>query len=91
MANHFSALKRVRQDARRTEFNRRNKTQLRHQIRALRRLLGSKDAAGAEALLPRTFSIIDRSAKLGIIKKNTAARYKSKLHIRIKALTTSQA
>ena len=33
-----------------------------------------------------TFSVIDRSAKSGIIKKNTAARYKSKLHLRVKAL-----
>jgi small subunit ribosomal protein S20 len=86
MANHFSALKRVRQDARRTEFNRAGKSKLRHQVRAMRRLLNSKDAAGALAQLPRTFSVIDRSAKLGIIKKNTAARYKSNLHVRVKAL-----
>jgi small subunit ribosomal protein S20 len=37
-------------------------------------------------MLPLSFSIIDRSAKNGIIKKNTAARYKSKLTIRVKAL-----
>ena len=86
MANHFSALKRVRQDEKRTEFNRRNKTQLRHQIREMRRLIGSKDSSAAQKLLPETFSIIDRSAKLGVIKKNTAARYKSKLHLRVKAL-----
>ena len=35
---------------------------------------------------PTTFSVIDRSAKSGIIKKNTAARYKCKLHLRVKAL-----
>ena len=87
MANHFSALKRVRQEERRTEYNRRNKTRLRHQIRAIRRLITSKDASGAVKLLPETFSIIDRSAKLGVIKKNTAARCKSKLHIRVKALS----
>jgi small subunit ribosomal protein S20 len=87
MANHFSALKRVRQEERRTEINRRNKTRLRHQIRAIRRLITSKDASGAVKLLPETFSIIDRSAKLGVIKKNTAARYKSKLHVRVKALS----
>jgi small subunit ribosomal protein S20 len=87
MANHFSALKRVRQEERRTEFNRRNRTRLRHQVRAMRRLITAKDASGALKLLPETFSIIDRSAKLGVIKKNTAARYKSKLHIRLKALS----
>lgn len=86
MANHFSALKRVREEEKRTEINRRNKSRLRHQIRAMRRMITSKDAAGAQSLLPKTFSIIDRSAKMGVIKKNTAARYKSKLHIRVKAL-----
>ncbi len=89
MANHYSSLKRVRQTARWTEMNRRSKARLRHQIRAMRKVVADKDAKGAEALLPKTFSIIDRSAKIGIIKKNTAARYKSKLHIRLKALTGS--
>jgi small subunit ribosomal protein S20 len=86
MANTYSALKRVRQIERRTECNRKNKTRLRHQIRAMRRALTSKDAAAAAGLLPGTFSVIDRSARTGIIKMNTAARYKSKLHLRVKAL-----
>ena len=89
MANHYSALKRVRQTERRTEFNRRSKTRLRHQIRDMRKLITEKNASGALALLPVTFSVIDRSAKLGVIKKNTAARYKANLHLRIKALATA--
>ena len=89
MANHYSALKRVRQTERRTDINRRSKTRLRHQIRDMRKLITEKNASGALALLPVTFSIIDRSAKLGVIKKNTAARYKSNLHLRIKALATA--
>jgi len=86
MANTISAIKRVRQNERRTEFNRQNKTRLRHQIRAMRRALAGKDAKVAADLLPKTFSEIDRSAKIGIIKKNTAARYKSNLHLKVKAL-----
>ena len=86
MANTYGALKRVRQTERRTEFNRKSKTRLRHQIRAMRRALAGKDPKAAADLLPVTFSIIDRSAKSGIIKMNTAARYKSKLHQRVKAL-----
>jgi small subunit ribosomal protein S20 len=86
MANTFSAIKRVRQTERRTEYNRKNTTRLRHQIRAMRRAIASKDAKAALELLPATFSIIDRSAKFGIVKKNTAARYKSRLHLRVKAL-----
>jgi len=86
MANTYSALKRVRQTERRTEVNRQTKSRLRHQIRAMRRAILAKDAAAAATLLPKTFSVIDRSAKLGVIKKNTAARYKSHLHVRVKAL-----
>lgn len=89
MANHFSALKRVRTDAKRTEFNRAAKSRLRHQIRIMRRLLTTKDANGANAALATTFSLIDRSAQNGIIKMNTAARYKSRLHKRVKALQTA--
>jgi small subunit ribosomal protein S20 len=86
MANTYSALKRVRQSERRTEFNRQNRTRLRHQIRAMRKAITSKNAEAAAALLPKTFAVIDRSAKVGVIKKNTAARYKSHLHLRVKAL-----
>ena len=91
MANHISSLKRVRQEARRTLMNRQSKARLRHQIRAMRRVVISKDTKAAKALLPKTFSIIDRSAKIGLIKKNTAARYKSKLHLKVKALQGSLA
>jgi small subunit ribosomal protein S20 len=89
MANTYSALKRVRQAERRTDYNRKNRSQLRHQIRAMRRALAGKDPKAAADLLPKTFSLIDRSAKKGVIKKNTAARYKSHLHARVKAMATA--
>jgi len=87
MANTYSALKRIRQTERRNAMNTQRRSRLRHQIRSIRRAIQSKDASAATALLPKTFSLIDRAAKIGIIKQNTAARYKSKLHLRVKALT----
>lgn len=86
MANTFSSLKRVRQTRWKTDVNRLRKTRLRHQIRSVRRLIEQKDAGAAHAALPATFSLIDRSAKWGIIKKNTAARYKSRITARLKAM-----
>ena len=86
MANTLSALKRMRQTKRQTTVNRLRKSRLRHQIRSFRRLIQDKDSKGAQAALPATFSMIDRSAKWGIIKKNTAARYKSRLQARLKAI-----
>jgi small subunit ribosomal protein S20 len=88
MANTVSALKRVRMTERRTDINRSRRTRLRHQIRAMRRLLDAKDATAAAALASKTFSLIDRSAKWGVIKKNTAARYKSRLTLRLRKLAT---
>jgi len=88
MANTFSAIKRVRQTKRKTVVNRLRKSRLRHQIRSLRRLIEQKDGKGAQAVLPATFSMIDRSAKWGIIKKNTAARYKSRLQARLQTLAS---
>jgi small subunit ribosomal protein S20 len=91
MANTISALKRVRQTKRRTAVNRVRKTRLRHGLRELRRRIEAKDASGAAVLAPGTFSIVDRAAKWGIIKKNTAARYKSRITARLRSLTPAAA
>ena len=84
MANTFSALKRVRQTERRTAFNRFAKTRLRHQIRAMRRALTAKDPGNLNEVMSSTFSLLDKAARKGYIKKGTAARYKKRLHARVK-------
>jgi len=86
MANHLSAQKRVRQTERRTEFNRFAKTRMRHQIRAMRKALAAKDHGDLNAQLVSTFSLLDKAARKGYIKPGTAARYKSRLHTRVKAV-----
>lgn len=85
MANHYSALKRARQTKKRTIVNRRNKSRLRHQIRSLRRILQSGENSVLQSEFRKTVSVIDRAAQKGVIKKNTAARYKSRLWIRVNA------
>ena len=87
MANTVSSLKRVRQTERKTAVNRLRKSRLRTQIRKLRRLVATNDANAAQAELPATHSLIDRAAKWGIIKKNAAARYKSRLTANVRKLT----
>ena len=91
MANTFSSLKRVRVTERRTTINRSRKTRLRHQIRTMRRLLDQKDVEGAKVALNQTFSLVDRAAKWGIVKQNTAARYKSRLALRLKKIAQATA
>ena len=86
MASHKSALKRIKQTGKRTTLNRTHQTRLRHQIRKLRTALEAKDKAAAEALLKPTFALIDHSTHKGVLHRNTAARYKSRLSRRLKAL-----
>jgi small subunit ribosomal protein S20 len=91
MANTVSSLKRVRITERRTAINRSRKSRLRHQIRTLRRLLDHKYVEGAKKAVSDTFSLVDRAAKWGIIKKNTAARYKSRLTLRLRKASEAAA
>lgn len=79
MANHKSAEKRVRQNAKRNAINRSNRTGLRTQIKKLRTALAGHDKTQSAELLNPTISSIDKAVNKGIIHKNTAARYKSRL------------
>ena len=87
MANHVSALKRVRATERKTAVNRLRKSRLRTQVRKMRRLLAGGEVQAAQAALPQTYSLVDRAAKWGVIKKNTAARYKARLAAHLSKLT----
>lgn len=86
MANHVSAIKRYRQSQRRRLINQMNRHRLKTQLKKLRAAITSGKAADAKALLPETFGVIDRSVQKGVVKKNTAGRYKSRLAKRVNAL-----
>jgi small subunit ribosomal protein S20 len=79
MANHKSAIKRMRQDVRRNVVNRRNRSRLRTAIKALRAAIASGNSDTAKTLLPATISIIDKSTQKGTLHQNAAARHKSRL------------
>lgn len=79
MANHKSAEKRIRQNAKRKEINRSNRSKLRTSIKKLRVALTGHDKTGSTELLFPTVSLIDKAVNKGIIHRNTAARHKSRL------------
>jgi len=79
MANHKSAEKRVRQNVKRKEINRSNRSKLRTQIKGLRNALSTSDKNLSTELLNPTVSLIDKAVNKGLIHKNTAARHKSRL------------
>ena len=76
MANHKSAIKRVRQNAKRRLANRYYKKSTRTAIKNLRNM---EDKAEAEKFLPKVISMIDKLAKRNTIHKNEAANLKGKL------------
>jgi len=79
MPNHKSSEKRVRQNVKRRAVNRSNRSDLRTQIKKLRTALTASDKNQSQELLTPTVSAIDKAVNKGILHKNTAARYKSRL------------
>jgi small subunit ribosomal protein S20 len=79
MANHTSALKRHRQSLKLRALNQANRHRLRTQMKKLRTAIEAGNASDARAIMPTTFSLIDKSVQKGVIKQNTARRYKSRL------------
>jgi small subunit ribosomal protein S20 len=78
-----SALKANRQNVKRREHNRQMRARLRTALKSIRASLDAKDLAGAKAALSRTVSIVDKMATRGIIHRNTAGRYKSRITARL--------
>lgn len=84
MAITSSAKKAIRSSARKHVFNLRRKDALRDTTKELLKLLATKDVKGAEKLLPAAYKAIDKAAKTGVIKGNTADRKKARLAAAIK-------
>ncbi len=83
MANHKSALKRIRANEKKRL---RNRYQLKTTRTYIKRLEAAKDKTEAEELLKQVTSMIDKLAKNNIIHKNNAAHNKSRLTRHVNAL-----
>jgi small subunit ribosomal protein S20 len=83
MANHKSALKRVRSNETRRL---RNKYQHKTTRNAIARLREATDKKEVETALPSVFAMIDKLAKRNIIHKNKAANLKSGLQVKVNGL-----
>ena len=83
MASHASALKAHKQSLKNRERNRQFRSRLRNALRSIRVAIDGEDLAGAKKALIDTVSLIDRMASKGIIHRNAAGRYKSRLAIRL--------
>ena len=86
MANIASAKKRARQAAKRRLHNNSRRSMLRTYIRKVVDSIESGDKTAAAAAYQAAVPIIDRMANKGLIHKNKAARHKSRLNAKIRAL-----
>ncbi|MEZ4809357.1 MAG: 30S ribosomal protein S20 [Allomuricauda sp.] len=83
MANHKSALKRIRRNE---EVRLRNRYQHKTVRNAIKKLRNEEDKKAAQALLPTVVGMIDKLAKRNIIHNNKAANLKSKLMSKVAAM-----
>lgn len=83
MASHDSAIKAHRQNVERREHNRQLRTRLRRALRDIRAAIDEGDATQVKDALRGTVSLVDKMAGKGLIHRNTAARYKSRLANRV--------
>ena len=83
MANHKSAIKRIRQSETKRLLNKYQHKTVRNAVRALRALTDKKEAA---ALFPKVAGMLDKLTKRNIIHKNKSSNLKSKLSKHVNAL-----
>jgi len=78
------AKKAHRSSLRKRVYNIRRKDAMKDVVKKIRKSIATGDAKAAEAMLPEAYKAIDKAAKRGVIKENTAARKKSRLVAAIK-------
>ena len=83
MATHASALKAHRQSLKNRERNRQYRSRLRSALKDIRAAIDGKDLTAAKVALKETVSLVDKMASKGVIHRNAAGRYKSRLHRRL--------
>lgn len=86
MANTSSAKKALRVAERRSVINLRHRRALKEARKDVLKAVTAKDKTTAQSLMSKAYKEIDKAAKVGVIHKNTAARYKSRLAAKVKAL-----
>lgn len=83
MASHESALKAHRQSLQNRERNRQYRSRLRNALRDIRSAVDGNNLSAAKNALKATISLIDKMTSKGVIHRNAAGRYKSRLNSRL--------
>lgn len=79
MAITHAAKKALRQNPKRRAKNIEDGTKIKKLLKEVRTLILEKKIEEAKKILPQVYKILDKAAKTGFIKKNTASRKKSRI------------
>lgn len=79
MANHKSALKRIKQNEKKNQRNKHVRSTLRTFVKRVRDAVEGKDATGAKEALAAAIPVIDSAASKGVIHSSNASRNVSRL------------
>jgi small subunit ribosomal protein S20 len=90
MANHKSALKKMRQDEVRRQRNASYKTRMKNLVKKAEIAIAKKDKEEAQEAMKNAVPVLDRLATKGIVHPNKVARKKSRLMRKLNALTTGE-
>ncbi len=74
-----SAKKALRQNKKRRIRNLQKKRRIKNLLKELKHLISQKKIKEAKEILPKVYKVLDKAAKTGLIKDNTAARKKSRI------------
>ncbi len=91
MANIKSAKKRARQAVKRNAHNASQRSMMRTAVKRVLKAIQTNDKAGAESAFATAQPLLDRFAARGLIHRNKAARHKSRLTMRIRAIEQAAA
>ena len=86
MANHISAKKRIRRNARRAAINGARMSRIRTFVKKVELAIAAGDADGAREALKNAQPEIQRGVTRGVLHRNTASRKISRLASRVKAI-----
>ena len=86
MANHKSAAKKAHHDARARLRNRSNRSAMKTAIKRFLGVVSTGDKTAASIILPTTLGVVDRACRKGVLHKNAANRYKSRLTLKVNTL-----
>jgi small subunit ribosomal protein S20 len=86
MANHNSAAKKARHDAVVRLRTRSNRSAMKTAIKRFLGVVSTGDKVAASAMLPKTLGVVDKACRKGVLHKNAANRYKSRLTLKVNTI-----